>query len=203
MSAFRVNVVAVNPKNEDVVTEPISALVDTGSELTWLPAGDLSAIGITPRRKRTFVTASGDRLQREVGYAIVRAEGYETTDEVVFGVKGDQVLLGICCGQEYVAERSDQPAIHENPSIHPQHNCLQSQGSEEGPSTPCFPSTGDRDRALRRRRAPLPWLSSQDRSRRRCWWYRGSHDPAKRGLYSGRPRPEASDRRSYGGSCEA
>jgi len=95
MSAFRVDVVAVNPKNEDVVTEPISALVDTGSELTWLPAGDLSAIGITPRRKRTFVTASGDRLQREVGYAIVRAEGYETTDEVVFGVKGDQVLLGV------------------------------------------------------------------------------------------------------------
>ena len=95
MSAFRLNVVAVNPKNEDVVTEPISALVDTGSELTWLPAGDLSAIGITPRRKRTFVTASGDRLQREVGYAIVRAEGYETTDEVVFGAKGDQVLLGV------------------------------------------------------------------------------------------------------------
>ena len=92
MSAFRVNVVAVNPKNEDVVTEPISALVDTGSELTWLPAGDLSAIGITPRRKRTFVTASGDRLQREVGYAIVRAEGYETTDEVVFGVKATR-----CC----------------------------------------------------------------------------------------------------------
>ena len=95
MTAFRVNVVAVNPKNEEIVTEPISALVDTGSELTWLPAGELSAIGITPRRKRTFVTASGDRLQREVGYAIVRAEGYETTDEVVFGDRGDQVLLGV------------------------------------------------------------------------------------------------------------
>ena len=39
MSAFRVNVAAVNPKNEDVVTEPINALVDTGAELTWLPAG--------------------------------------------------------------------------------------------------------------------------------------------------------------------
>ena len=95
MSAFRVNVVAVNPKNEDVVTEPISALVDTGSELTWLPGGELSAAGITPRRTRTFITASGERLQREVGYAIVRAEGYETTDEVVFGEKGDQLLLGV------------------------------------------------------------------------------------------------------------
>ena len=32
--------------------------------------------------------------------------------------------LGICCGQEYVAERSDHPATHENPSIPPQHNWL-------------------------------------------------------------------------------
>ena len=95
MSAFRVSVVAVNPKNETIVTEPIEALVDTGSELTWLPAAELTAIGITPRRKRTFVTASGERLQREIGYAIVRAEGYETTDEVVFGRRGDQVLLGV------------------------------------------------------------------------------------------------------------
>lgn len=95
MSAYRVSVVAVNPKNEDVVTEPINALVDTGSELTWLPAGELTAIGIAPRRTRTFITASGERLQREVGYAIVRAEGHETNDEVVFGEKGDQVLLGV------------------------------------------------------------------------------------------------------------
>lgn len=95
MSAFRVNVVAVNPKNEDVVTGPINALVDTGSELTWLPAGDLTAIGIAPRRARTFITASGERLQRAVGYAILRADGYETTDEVVFGEKADQVLLGV------------------------------------------------------------------------------------------------------------
>ena len=56
---------------------------------------ELTAIGITPRRTRTFIMASGERLQREVGYAILRAEGYETTDEVVFGEKGDQVLLGV------------------------------------------------------------------------------------------------------------
>ena len=95
MSAFRVGVVAVNPKNEKIVTGPITALVDTGSELTWLPAPELTGIGITPRRRRTFITATGERLQREIGYAIVRAEGYETTDEVVFGRQGDQVLLGV------------------------------------------------------------------------------------------------------------
>lgn len=95
MSAFRVGIVAVNPKNEKIVTEPITALVDTGSELTWLPASELAGIGITPRRQRTFITATGERLQREIGYAIVRAEGYETTDEVVFGRTCDQVLLGV------------------------------------------------------------------------------------------------------------
>ena len=95
MSAFSINVVAVNPKDEDISTEPIKALVDTGSELTWLPAGDLTAIGIRPRRKRTFVTASGERLQREIGYAILRALEYERTDEVVFGLKGDLILLGV------------------------------------------------------------------------------------------------------------
>ena len=81
---------AVNPKNEKIVTEPITALVGTVSELTWLPAAEPDAIGITPRRKRTFVTASGGtaagaRLPREIGYAIVRAEGFETTDDVVLG----------------------------------------------------------------------------------------------------------------------
>ena len=50
MSMFKVSVVAANPKREELVTQPVEALVDTGSELTWLPAELLTAIGITPRR---------------------------------------------------------------------------------------------------------------------------------------------------------
>jgi hypothetical protein len=38
MSLFRVNVVARNPKDEARETPPIEALVDTLSELSWLPA---------------------------------------------------------------------------------------------------------------------------------------------------------------------
>jgi hypothetical protein len=34
---FRVNVIARNPKREELATPPVEALVDTGSELTWLP----------------------------------------------------------------------------------------------------------------------------------------------------------------------
>jgi predicted aspartyl protease len=95
MSMFRVNVVAANPKQEEVTSPPQEALVDTGSELTWLPADVLRAIGIAPRRERQFATASKQILRRQVGYAILRAEGYETNDEVVFAEPNDMVLLGV------------------------------------------------------------------------------------------------------------
>ncbi len=95
MSMFRVNVVARNPKREELETQPIEALVDTGSELTWLPRTILQSAGITPRRKRVFATATQQRIEREVGYAILSAEGYETNDEVVFAEPGDMTLLGV------------------------------------------------------------------------------------------------------------
>jgi clan AA aspartic protease len=95
MSAFRVNVVARNPKSEEQSTLPVSALVDTGSELTWLPADVLKSVGITPRRKRMFATATQPKIERDVGYAILSAEGYETYDEVVFSEPGDLTLLGV------------------------------------------------------------------------------------------------------------
>jgi predicted aspartyl protease len=95
MSTFRVNVVAVNPKDEQLATPPIDALVDTGSELTWLPAEVLTAAGIREVQKRTFQTATKQTVQRPVGYAILRAENFETIDEVVFAEPGDMHLLGV------------------------------------------------------------------------------------------------------------
>jgi predicted aspartyl protease len=95
MSLFTVNVIARNPKREELATQPLAALVDTGSELTWLPADVLKRAGITPRRKRVFATATKQQIEREVGYAILSAEGYETNDEVVFGESGDLTLLGV------------------------------------------------------------------------------------------------------------
>ncbi len=95
MSIFKVNVVAVNPAEETRLTPAIEALVDTGSELTWLPEELLSKIGIQPRRERTFLTAAKQVVVRQVGYAILRTEGFETTDEVVFAQSGDMTLLGV------------------------------------------------------------------------------------------------------------
>jgi predicted aspartyl protease len=95
MSVFKVNVIARNPKREELATQPLPALVGTGSELTWLPADVLQGIGITPRRKRVFATVTQQKIEREIGYAILSAEGYETNDEVVFAEPGDMTLLGV------------------------------------------------------------------------------------------------------------
>jgi predicted aspartyl protease len=95
MSSFRVNVVGVNIVDQQRATPPIPALVDSGSELTWLPSDVLTAIGVTSVRNRSFQTATGQTVQRPVGYAILRAEGYETIDEVVLAEPGDATLLGV------------------------------------------------------------------------------------------------------------
>ena len=57
MSVFRVNVIATNPKREELKTPALEVLVDTGSELTWLPGDVLRGIGVTPRRKRPAARA--------------------------------------------------------------------------------------------------------------------------------------------------
>jgi predicted aspartyl protease len=95
MSTFKVSVVARNTKDESLVSPPAEALVDTGSELTWLPKDLLTDIKIAPVRKRSFSTATKQLVTRDTGYAIVSAEGFETVDEVVFAEPGDLALLGV------------------------------------------------------------------------------------------------------------
>lgn len=95
MSIFKIDVIAINPKSEELKTSPIKAIVDTGSELTWLPKDKLTEIGIPPKKKKLFMTATGQRVERDVGYAILSAQGYETNDEVVFAENSDMILLGV------------------------------------------------------------------------------------------------------------
>ena len=94
MSLFKVNEVARNIKDESLVSPPTEALVDTGSELTWLPKDLLAGIKIAAVRKRSFSTAT-QMVTRETGYAILGAQGFETVDEVVFAEPGDMTLLGV------------------------------------------------------------------------------------------------------------
>ncbi|HUO09898.1 MAG TPA: retroviral-like aspartic protease family protein [Phycisphaerae bacterium] len=71
------------------------ALVDTGSEYTWIPAAVLDQLGIKRENKDvSFIMAKGQTVTRSVGFAIVRVGDTFTVDEVVFGEPGDQQLLG-------------------------------------------------------------------------------------------------------------
>src|SRR5690349_15010956 len=85
---------------ENMITPEKSArikelIVDTGSEFTWLPKDVLTGIGVEVRKPdRQFVMANGEVITRDIGYAILRTNSFETVDEIVFAEKGDLNLLG-------------------------------------------------------------------------------------------------------------
>jgi len=55
MSLFKVSVVARNTKDESLVSPPVEAMVDSGSELTWLPRDVLLGIpGHAPTQTQLF-----------------------------------------------------------------------------------------------------------------------------------------------------
>jgi predicted aspartyl protease len=95
MSKFMVNMTAANPKDENRCTPPIEVMVDTGSLLSWLPKKELLDAGIAPEGKKRFATATKQIVERDIGYAILTAEGYSTIDELVFAEAGDMPLLGV------------------------------------------------------------------------------------------------------------
>ena len=82
-------------------------MVDTGSEFTWIDARVLERIGIERRKKDLRIQmANGEVITRSVGYAILRVDRSETTDEVVFAERGDLALLG-CRALEGLGLRVD------------------------------------------------------------------------------------------------
>jgi predicted aspartyl protease len=95
MGKFMVKLTAVNPGERQRRTPPVEAMVDTGAEVSWLPRKELLDIGIMPEGKKRFVMANKDIIERDIGYAILQAEGYSTIDEVVFAEDSDLSLLGV------------------------------------------------------------------------------------------------------------
>ena len=96
MGTFRTEVKIENILNRSRSVTVPEMLVDTGSEMTWVPSALLESIGVERTTKiRTFVMANGQEISRAVGYAFVRVlPDFETVDEVVFGEPGDLSLLG-------------------------------------------------------------------------------------------------------------
>jgi predicted aspartyl protease len=94
MGSFRVDVEIENPARPGVRRTLTSVLVDTGAELSWVPAATLESLGIDRYDKRHFRQADGTILERWAGGAFIHVAGKRTNDDVVFGEPGDLVLLG-------------------------------------------------------------------------------------------------------------
>jgi predicted aspartyl protease len=95
MGVFYVNCSVENLAAPDRSARVEELLVDTGSEYTWLPKNILTHIGVDVRKPNLqFVMANGEVIKRNVGYALLKVNGFETVDEVVFAEDGDLNLLG-------------------------------------------------------------------------------------------------------------
>ena len=94
MGSFRVDVEIENPAHPGDRRTVRSVLVDTGAELSWVPKTVLESLGVERNRKWSFRQADGTVFERWTGIVVVSVAGKRTGDDVVFGERGDLVLLG-------------------------------------------------------------------------------------------------------------
>ena len=94
MGTFRTDLEVQNPAAPARRLTVRDALVDSGSELTWIPARELEELGVERAKRLRFRLADGRVLERWVGVAVIHAAGTWTGDDVVFAEPGDSVLLG-------------------------------------------------------------------------------------------------------------
>ncbi len=94
MGTFRTTILLESAERRGEMRTVEDALVDTGSEYTWVPRDVLESLGIRPERTQRFIVADGRTFERPLGFAIVHAAGTNAPDLVVFAEPGDLVILG-------------------------------------------------------------------------------------------------------------
>ena len=94
MGTVRIDIELENRSGHGPRRGVAGVLVDTGSELSWVPAPVLEALGIERLKVKRFRQATGTIVERWTGEARIHAAGTFTTDEVVFGESADLVILG-------------------------------------------------------------------------------------------------------------
>jgi predicted aspartyl protease len=94
MGSFRADIKIENPARPGNKRLVRALLVDTGAELSWIPADVLESMGVQRNNHWRFRQASGTILERWTGTVIVHFEGKRVGDEVVFGEPGDLTLMG-------------------------------------------------------------------------------------------------------------
>ena len=94
VGTFRIDIELENPALRGTRQRVTGVLVDTGSELSWIPAPVLEALSIERVKIKLFRQATGAVVERWTGEARVHAAGTVTPDEVVFGDENDLTILG-------------------------------------------------------------------------------------------------------------
>ena len=94
MGTFRIQVEIENLAKPGERRPIGGLLVDTGSEVSWIPSPELEALGITRARLARFRQASGQIIERWVGKAVIHVGRIDTADDVVFAEPSDLSLLG-------------------------------------------------------------------------------------------------------------
>src|SRR5207237_4221539 len=85
MGSFRVDIEIENPARPGERRTLRSVLVDTGAELSWVPAEILQSLGVERNNKWRFRQADGTILERWTGGVSVDVAGEGAGQEVVFG----------------------------------------------------------------------------------------------------------------------
>ena len=94
MGITKVNLKISNPKNPKKFFEG-EFLVDSGASFTVVPTTELNKLGIKPQGEEKFVLADGKIIKRKVGSAMYTYKDIERAAPVLFGLKGDSLLLGV------------------------------------------------------------------------------------------------------------
>ena len=94
MGTFRVDVEIENPARPGERRLLQAVLVDTGAELSWIPADVLESLGVERQGQWRFRQADGTVIERWTGTVVIHVAGKRAGDEVVFGEPGDLVLFG-------------------------------------------------------------------------------------------------------------
>lgn len=93
MGLSHVKAKVANPANPRK-TANLTFLVDSGVIYSIVPGETLRRLGIKPHSSRTFTLADGTEIKRRMGDVIFQINGERAASPVIFGEKGDSVLLG-------------------------------------------------------------------------------------------------------------
>ena len=81
-------------RGESDDSRAVRFLVDSGAKYSLLPHDDWRALGLTPKRRLTFVLADGSQIERDVSECYVVLPQGEGHTPAILGAPGDEALLG-------------------------------------------------------------------------------------------------------------